>query len=174
MKIDWKKAEREFVTTNVSLEQLAKKYGVSKRQMGEHSSKDEWMRKREEFLNASSTKLLQKAAETVAKREQRMNETIDKALDLLLTGSLEDAENASTSADRRIALGNIKIILDTMQQKGSYPHKIKEAQARIQKLNAETKSIEDGVAVDHDVKIEFVNGDWMNDDTDTESNTKAD
>ena len=63
MSVDWLKIKTEYVTTQISLRDLAKKHGVSFSTVSRRSDKENWVQLRKEHEKEVSTKVIQKAAE---------------------------------------------------------------------------------------------------------------
>lgn len=49
MAIPWKAIEKEYITTNISQRQLAKKYGISVPALSNHATAEGWVQRKEEF-----------------------------------------------------------------------------------------------------------------------------
>lgn len=172
MTVDWKKAEREYITSNITLREMAKEYGTNLSTMRDHCKRGEWVNKREEYAHKVHTKAIQKSAETLGNAQEDFDRQMALALSMLMEKTVEDISNAENIAERRIAVGNLKMIGEIMQSNKSFPRKMEEMQKRIDKMQAETKAIEDGTQVDHDVTIRFENAEWMEDD-DNSTNTDS-
>lgn len=59
---DWAKIKTEYVTSNVTYDELAKKYGVSKRAVYMHGSKEEWVKERQEYCRNIADGVIQSSA----------------------------------------------------------------------------------------------------------------
>lgn len=86
--IDWAVIKNEYVNTNISTRELAKKYGVSHSQVARRSAKSKWPEQRETLRNKTEALCLQKTAEAVsslqADRNVQLLEGGQKAASLLL------------------------------------------------------------------------------------------
>lgn len=59
---DWAKIKTEYVTSNVTYDELAAKYGVSKRAVYMHGSKEEWVKERQEYCRSIADGVIQNSA----------------------------------------------------------------------------------------------------------------
>lgn len=66
MSVDWLKIKTEYVTTQISTRDLAKKYGLSHSQIARRSSKEGWAALRETARNETETLCLQKTIQAVS------------------------------------------------------------------------------------------------------------
>lgn len=67
-KHNWQKIKREYVTGSKTHEELAKKYGVSRSTLSQHSSAEGWREAREEYRTRLEQKTKEKQAEKTAER----------------------------------------------------------------------------------------------------------
>lgn len=78
MSVDWLKIKTEYVTTQISLRDLAQKHGVSFSTVSRRSDKENWVQLRKEHEKEVSTKVIQKAAEASScTHADRMAELIE-------------------------------------------------------------------------------------------------
>ena len=80
---DWVKIRTEYVTTEASYRDLAKKYGVSKIQLSRHGKDERWVEQREQFRHKTMTKTLNRVSEKTAKQAARVSDLADKMLNKL-------------------------------------------------------------------------------------------
>ena len=80
---DWVKIRTEYVTTEASYRDLAKKYGVSKIQLSRHGKDEHWVEQREQFRHKTMTKTLNRVSEKTAKQAARVSDLADKMLNKL-------------------------------------------------------------------------------------------
>ena len=66
MSVDWLKIKTEYVTTQISTRDLAKKYGLSHSQIARRSSKEGWAVLRETARNETETLCVQKTIQAVS------------------------------------------------------------------------------------------------------------
>lgn len=64
--VDWAAIKTEYITTQISTRDIAKKYGVSHSQIARRSSREKWAQHRETLRNETETLWLQKTAEAVS------------------------------------------------------------------------------------------------------------
>ena len=83
---NWVKIEKEYVTTEASLRQLAAKYGVGMSSMNRHSRERGWVAKRKAHENVVADKvgarLVSAEADEQSDRALRVMQVSDKLLDL--------------------------------------------------------------------------------------------
>lgn len=66
---DWDSIRQEYISTNISIKDLAKKYKVRERTVAEYCSKEEWVAKRKKYKQDVSKKVTSKlATKTAAKK----------------------------------------------------------------------------------------------------------
>ena len=63
---DWVSIKNEYITTQISTRDIAKKYGVSHSQIARRSAREKWAQQRETLRNETETLWLQKTAEAVS------------------------------------------------------------------------------------------------------------
>ena len=77
---DWQAIKTEYITTQTSYRKLSQKYGVSYQAIC-HRSKDEgWIAQREQYLNETTTKTLDKISAQEASRAAKIHSVADKLL----------------------------------------------------------------------------------------------
>lgn len=69
MAVDWLKIKTEYINGGTTHRELAKKYGVSARQIGAHSKAEQWAQAREENLSKISAKVQRKTQEKIVDSE---------------------------------------------------------------------------------------------------------
>lgn len=63
MELNWEAIEHEYVTTGISLRDLAEKHGAIAKTVMRHCKKGEWSRKRDEYVRNVSAKCTQISAD---------------------------------------------------------------------------------------------------------------
>lgn len=86
---DWKKIKTEYITTDISLRQLAEKYGVSMTTMGRKSSKEKWIQARQQHDHMVTTKVIEKSSAAKAKAVFDYNTTKTEIGNIMLQGIKE-------------------------------------------------------------------------------------
>lgn len=99
---DWVSIRNEYISTQISTRDLAKKYGVSHSQIARRSSKEGWTEKRKTLRNKTETLCIQKTAEAVSDLQA-------DRITLLMSASQKAAELLSERLDQMAADGKIKI-----------------------------------------------------------------
>ena len=77
---DWQTIKTEYITTNTSYCKLAQKYGVSTTQICNVGKEEKWVEQREQFLNKTTAKTLEKISEQEANRAAKIHSVADKLL----------------------------------------------------------------------------------------------
>ena len=95
LNLDWIKIKSEYVTTNASYRDLAKKYGVAYTTIANYGRKDEWAKAKAKYKIEATSKIINRCMNKEIKNEtdklQRMRESADK-LSEMINKSLNDAE----------------------------------------------------------------------------------
>lgn len=89
---DWKAIETEYVTTKISQQQLAEKYGVSRCQISRHAVADKWTEKRGKYAARVMQKTLEKNAARDANRLNKLMRITSSLIDVALRGIADDPE----------------------------------------------------------------------------------
>lgn len=87
--VDWKKARKEYITSNVSQRELAKKYGVSRSAVEKVATRQGWTELRKKQMAKFDELVVQKSAEAQADKLMRIGEAAGRALDVAMS-ALED------------------------------------------------------------------------------------
>lgn len=75
---DWDSIRQEYISTNISIKDLAKKYKVRERTVAEYCSKEEWVAKRKKYKQDVSKKVTSKLASKMAtKKADEFMEILD-------------------------------------------------------------------------------------------------
>lgn len=78
---DWRQAaKREYITTDTSYRKLAKKYGISVTQICNVGREEGWVEQREQYLNRTTAKTIEKISAHEADRAARIYSVADKLL----------------------------------------------------------------------------------------------
>lgn len=88
---DWKAIKTEYITTDVSQQQLADKYGVSARHLSRMSVEEGWVEQRRRYVEKTVAKSVEKACERDSGRLAKLMDTTGMAVDVV-TKAFEDAE----------------------------------------------------------------------------------
>jgi len=77
---DWQAIKTEYITTNTSYRKLAQKYGVSTTQICNVGRDEKWVEQREQHLNNTTAKTLEKISQQKANRAAKVQTVADKLL----------------------------------------------------------------------------------------------
>ena len=77
---DWKKIKTEYITTDTSYRKLAQKYGVSTTQICNVGRDEKWVEQREQYLNKTTAKTIEKISQQEANRAAKIHSVADKLL----------------------------------------------------------------------------------------------
>ena len=96
--INWISIKNEYINTNISYRKLAEKYELSFATLRTRAKKEDWVAQREAQRHKVSTKVAQKTAQVVAKKEVDRIERINSLADTLL----EKLEEATTQLNNHL------------------------------------------------------------------------
>ena len=77
---DWQAIKTEYITTQTSYRKLAQKYGVSTTQICNVGRDEKWVEQREQYLNKTTAKTIEKISQQEANRAARIHTVADKLL----------------------------------------------------------------------------------------------
>ena len=152
--VDWTKIKSEYITTKVTSDKLAEKYGISASAIKKVCASEKWAKARKEYCNKVVQKNVKKAAEKAT--ERRTN--ILSAADLLLKKWQEIMPDCAIPDDLRKMAATLKDIADIQMIKSD--DDIAEQQARIENLRKNI-SRDDNKREDIRVVIEGENAEDM-------------
>ena len=95
MKIDYDKIKQEYISTETTLEELAKKYDVSKSTLYKKSSAGKWNSKRKEYGKKVENKFMEKASSKQSSDDVKKLERLIRAADKMaeqIEKAMEDPE----------------------------------------------------------------------------------
>ena len=135
MAADWQTIKTEYITTDISLRQLAEKHGVSESTIFKKCSKEQWEALRKQHGSRVEAKILQKDANKKADRASRLADATDLLLSKIEFG-ISNAPIVTPTAAKNYsdALKNIKEIHMVRSDED-----IEEQRARIDKLRREAE-----------------------------------
>ena len=148
---DWEKIKGEYLTnTEVSIRDLAQKYGVHYTTIGKKASKEGWQELRQQQTNTTLTKILTADTNKKVERVNRLMTVADKLLNKVeLAVDQEGPISAGAIKNLSDALKNIR---ETQMIRSEQD--IREQEARIAKLQKEAQQEEKS----HDVTITIEGG----------------
>ena len=121
---DWQAIKTEYITTDTSYRKLAQKYGVSTTQICNVGRDEKWVEQREQYLNKTTAKTLEKISQQEANRAARIYTVADKLLNKI--EAMVDSERpldtkgirALTAAVKNLKeIQSVKSALDEREQK---------------------------------------------------------
>lgn len=145
--IDWKQAEKQYVTGNMSQEALAGIIGANPWVVHKRATAEKWVQKRKEYREEVAKKSIEKAAEAAVKEGNKIFSITDKLIDKIAQ-SVEVIEPGDWQSFRALTIA-LKDIKDLRGEKSKLD--VEEQMARIAKLrhdveitkaNAETAKLE--------------------------------
>ena len=77
---DWQAIKTEYITTDTSYRKLAQKYGVSTTQICNVGRDEKWVEQREQYLNKTTAKTIEKISQQEANRAAKIHSVADKLL----------------------------------------------------------------------------------------------
>ena len=142
---DWQAIKTEYLTTDTSYRKLAQKYGVSTTQICNVGRNEKWVEQREQYLNKTSAKTLEKISQQEANRAARIHTVADKLLNkieaMVDSGRPLDTKGvrALTAAVKDLKeIQSVKSALDEQEQRA----RIANLQKQAQKEDTQADSIE--------------------------------
>ena len=98
---DWQAIKTEYITTDTSYRKLAQKYGVSVTQICNVGRDEKWVEQREQFLNKTTAKTLDKISRQEANRAAKIHSVADKLL-LKIEAMVESGRPLDTKGIRAL------------------------------------------------------------------------
>lgn len=132
---DWEKIKAEYITTDISVRDLAQKHGVHYTTIGKKASKEGWQELRQQQTNTTLTKILTAVSDQKVDRATKLYDATDELLDKIVAGISSVAVVSPTAAKNYSdALKNIKEIHMIRSAED-----VEEQKARIAKLQKEAE-----------------------------------
>lgn len=130
MGIDWASIKTEYITTDTSYRKLAQKYGVSTTQICNVGRDEKWVEQREQYLNKTTAKTLEKISQQEAARAAKIHSVADKLL--LKIEAIADGSRPLASKDIRALTAAIKDLKEIQNVRSDADRR--EQEARIDNL----------------------------------------
>ena len=130
---DWQAIRTEYITTETSYRKLAQKYGVSTTQICNVGRDEKWVEQREQFLNKTTAKTLEKISQQEANRAAKIHSVADKLLNKIEAlvdrpGMVPKDVRALVAAVKDLKeIQNVKSALDEQEQKARIANLQKQA-----------------------------------------------
>ena len=134
---DWQKIKTEYISENTSYRKLSEKHGISYQAICRRSKAERWGEQREQHMNKTVTKSLDRICEKKADRAARLNsvaELLLEKVERLLEG--DDKVAFDTQGLKHIS-GVLKDIKEIQMIKSDAD--LREQEARIRKLQKEAE-----------------------------------
>lgn len=132
MDIDWSAIKTEYITTKTSYRKLAQKYGVSTTQICNVGREEGWVEQREQFLNKTTAKTLEKISQQEANRAAKIHSVADKLLNKI--EAIADSDKAISSKDIRALTAAIRDLKEVQNVRSDADRREQEARiANLQK-----------------------------------------
>lgn len=80
-KANWTKMRKEYISSDISIREIAEKYGVSRSQVANHSREEKWVEKRKQYQNKVVTKSLARQEEKDVDHMLQIKSAVDKMAD---------------------------------------------------------------------------------------------
>lgn len=77
--VDWMEIKTEYITSDISLQELSRKYSVAQSTIRKRSANEHWVEQREEHRNNVGTLTAQKTAEKIAEAEAEISAVKSRA-----------------------------------------------------------------------------------------------
>lgn len=139
---DWAAIKTEYITTDTSYRKLAQKYGVSTTQICNVGRDEKWVEQREQFLNKTTAKTLEKISQQEANRAAKIHSVADKLL--LKIEAMADSSRPMNSKDLRALTAAIKDLKDIQNVRSDADRREQEARIANLRRQAEQDDHVDG------------------------------
>ena len=148
---DWQTIKTEYITTDTSYRKLAQKYGVSTTQICNVGRDEKWVEQREQFLNKTTAKTLDKISKQEANRAAKIHSVADKLL--LKIEAMVDSEEPLSEKGIRALTAAVKDLKEIQSVRSELDRK--EQEARIANLRKQADKDEDKT---EEIEVVFVGG----------------
>ena len=131
---DWQAIKTEYITTDTSYRKLAQKYGVSTTQICNVGRDEKWVEQREQYLNKTTAKTIEKISQQEANRAAKIHSVADKLL-LKIEAMVDRPEPLNEKAIRSLTaavkdlkeIQSVKSALDEQEQRARIANLQKQA-----------------------------------------------
>ena len=150
---DWQAIKTEYITTDTSYRKLAQKYGVSTTQICNVGRDEKWVEQREQYLNKTTAKTLEKISQQEANRAAKIHSVADKLL-LKIEAMVDAAEPEDMPAKAIRALtAAVKDLKEIQSVKSALDEQ--EQRARIANLEKQADKDNDNI---NEIEVVFMAG----------------
>ena len=136
---DWQAIKTEYITTDTSYRKLAQKYGVSTTQICNVGRDEKWVEQREQYLNKTTAKTIEKISQQEANRAAKIHSVADKLL--LKIEAMVDSEKPLDTKGIRALTAAVKDLKEIQGVKSDLDEK--EQRARIANLQKQADKEDD-------------------------------
>ena len=136
---DWQAIKTEYITTDTSYRKLAQKYGVSTTQICNVGRDEKWVEQREQFLNKTTAKTLEKISQQEANRAAKIHTVADKLLNKI--EALVDCEEPLDTKAIRTLAAAVRDLKEIQSVRSDLERQ--EQEARIANLRKQAEKDED-------------------------------
>ena len=134
---DWQKIKTEYISENTSYRKLAEKHGISYQAICRRSKDEGWIEQREQHMNKSVTKALDKICDKKADRAARLNNVAELLLERVERLLESDDKIAFDTQGMKHISGVLKDIKEIQMIRSDAD--MREQEARIRKLQKEAE-----------------------------------
>ena len=145
---DWQKIKTEYITTNTSYRKLAQKHYISYQAICRRSKDEHWGEQREQYMNKTVTKTINRISEKQVDRATRLISVADLLLDKVKNLVEDNPKLMLNTQSIKNLSGVLKDIKEVQMIRSEAD--LREQEARINKLRkeAETEDTENKVVVE--------------------------
>lgn len=148
---DWQAIKTEYITTDTSYRKLAQKYGISTTQICNVGRDEKWVEQREQYLNKTTAKTIEKISKQEANRAARIYSVADKLLNKI--EAMVDSERPLDTKGIRALTAAVKDLKDIQSVKSALDKQ--EQRARIANLQKQAEKDDDTADV---IEVVFAAG----------------
>ena len=136
---DWQAIKTEYITTDTSYRKLAQKYGISTTQICNVGRDEKWVEQREQYLNKTTAKTIEKISQQEANRAAKIHSVADKLL--LKIEAMVDSERPLDTKGIRALTAAVKDLKEIQSVKSALDEQ--EQRARIANLQKQADKEDD-------------------------------
>ena len=155
---NWQKIKTEYISENTSYRKLAEKYGISYQAICRRSKAERWGEQREQHMNKTVTKALDKISDKKADRAARLNSVAELLLEKVERLLEVDDKIALDTQGMKHISGVLKDIKEIQMIRSDAD--MREQEARIANLRKQAEK-EDDQSKDVTITIEGGDPSWQ-------------
>ena len=137
---DWQAIKTEYITTDTSYRKLSQKYGIGYQAICHRSKEEGWIAMREQHMNNTTTKTLEKISQQEANRAAKIHSVADKLLQKI--EAMVDNGNVCTEKGIRALTAAVKDLKEIQGVKSDLDKQ--EQKARIATLEKQANKDDSG------------------------------